>query len=145
MSKYIQHIIPETKSIWNNITNIADVRKAVYEYYRLNIMGETIINKDKGHKILFTNKPGGRKIAFGGSFYKQKAEAVKIITGLMKEAKYNNWGSPKKTDKKYVIGYLNYKAIGKIDGKIYYFRIAVQLRKDGNMYYNHEINIMKKK
>ena len=77
--------------------------------------------------------------------YLEKAETVKMILDLVRVAKYNNWGSPKITDKKYVVGYLNFKAKGKIDGKVFNFRIAIQLRKDGNLYYNHEINIIKSK
>ena len=135
--------IPSTTSIWNEIETLSELRKKVYEYYRANIKGKTAINTDKGYKIYFTNKPGGRKIAFGGSMYHLKAEAVKIIVELIETATYNNWGHRKVSDKIEVVGYLNFKAKGKIDGEIYNFRIAVQLRKDGKLYYNHEINIDK--
>ncbi len=145
MSKYKQTTIPETTIIWENIETTNELRETVFEYYRNNIMGKSIVNIDKGYKIQFTNKPGGRKIAFGGSMYREKAEAVKMIMDLIRVAQYNNWGHPKTTDKEYVIGYLNFKAKGKINGKMYNFRIAIQLRTDGNLYYNHEINIIKNK
>lgn len=142
---YKQKIIPNTLRIWGNLQSLPELRTKVYEYYRENIFGNHVINIDKGYKIIFSNKPGGRKIAFGGSMYKDKAEAIKMIIDLLKYAKYSNWKNRKIKDNKTVLGYLNFKAKGKINYKLLNFRISVQLRKDGNLYYNHEINIIKNK
>jgi hypothetical protein len=142
--KYIQKYYPSLKTAWSNSTK-DQLRELCNEYYKKHVSGERIVNKDRGFPIIFTNKPGGRKLSFGGAMYHLKAESVKIITDLLTYAEYNNFGSPKATDKSYVVGYLNFKAKGIIDEQKYSFRISVQLRKDGFLYYNHEINIKKEK
>jgi hypothetical protein len=59
---------------------------------------------------------------------------------MIENAEYSNMGQRKESDKGNVLGYLNFKAKAKIDGKIYHFRIAVKLKTDMKAYYNHTVN-----
>ena len=112
------------------------------EFRKISKRNTIIINESLKIPIILSNSTGGRKVSFGGSVYNKKAETVRIINKLLKYAEYNNFGEAKLTDKKYVIGYLNFKAKFKLDNKTENVRIAVQMRKDGKFYYNHEINIV---
>jgi hypothetical protein len=42
------------------------------------------------------------------------------------------------------LGYMNFKAFVLINGKKECVRLACILRKDGSLYYNHEVNIIKR-
>jgi hypothetical protein len=141
--KYTQKVIPEIKLEFQKYSK-DDLRKKALELYKKNITGKSVVNKHLGHTIEFNNKPGGRKVSYGGSIYSEKVLFVLVIDKLLENAVYNNFGAPKATDNLLVIGYLNFKVKGKINGKTYHLRIAIQLRKNGKLYYNHEINVIKK-
>lgn len=136
--KYKQKVIPETINEWADISSKQLIEKAK-EYYTNHLQGKTIVNENIGIKIFFSSAGKG-KFAYGGTMYSEKVTAVKIIAELLQYAEYNNFGERKETDKKNVIGYLNFKAKGKINGKLKHFRISIQFKIDGKFYYNHEIN-----
>jgi len=142
--KHTQKHIPEVKLELKKYSK-DELRKIALELYKKKISGKSIINKHLGHKIEFTNKPGGRKVSYGGSIYIEKVLFVTVIDKLLENAIYNNFGTAKTSDNNLVVGYLNFKVKGKINGKIYHLRISVQLRKNGKLYYNHEINLIKKR
>ncbi len=141
--KYKQKFIPTINSSWNE--NSATVlRKIVLKWYRSNLSGKKVINQCLGIPIIFSSS-GGNKLAMGGSIYLYKAELVRALPLIIEHATYCNWGERKVKDSPMVIGYLNFKCKVKIDNKFKHLRIAVRLQKDGRLYCNHEVNIIKQK
>ena len=133
--------IPETTTIWKGKSK-KELRELVLSYYKKNIAGTTIVNKDLGITIEFPVR-SGRKTAYGEAMYLDKAEAVRILPQIMEDAVYNNWGNRKPQDPKEVIGYLNFKGKFKLDGTVKDLRIAVKFLKSAKFYYSLEINIIK--
>ena len=140
--KYKQKHIPEIRSSWSHLSAY-DLRRVAFDYYRQRIAGTCVINRSTGFPIHFTVR-GGKKLLKGGNFYATKAEMVKALPSIMKNAAYNNWGNRKSSDKKNVIGYLNFKCKVVLDSETLHLRIAVRLYKNGKLYYNHEVNKWKK-
>jgi hypothetical protein len=136
--KYKQTVIPSVKTgvINNN-------RKAVFDYYKNNLQGKFAKNQQLGLKIYFT-KMGKKEIAYGRAVHIKKTAILQCLPQLVEVAEYNNFGIRKPSDMSSIIGYLNFKAKVKIDGKIENIRLSVVFRKDGKVYYNHEVNIIKK-
>lgn len=139
MKKYI--FIPQINSELNSLSK-AELRKYILDYYKKNLKGIEVINDDTGITIHFS-MTSGRKTAMGEAMYQRKAEIIRILPELVKYALYNNFGHPKETDSRDVIGYLNFKGRCKIDGKIENIRIAVQFQKQAKFYYNIEVNTIK--
>jgi hypothetical protein len=137
-----QHIIPSIQSQWRDLS-IVELRNKSFLHYKNNIAGKSVKNFSTGYIIHLTVK-GGRKLLKGGNIYNSKAEIVRILLEVIRFAVFNNWGERKTTDKSYVIGYLNFKCKVRFDSRIIHLRIAIQLRKDGKLYYNHEVNKWKK-
>lgn len=133
--------IPEITSIWNGKSK-KELRELVLSYYRKNIAGTTIVNKDLDITISFSVR-SGRKTAYGEAMYLDKAEAVRILPQIMENAVYNNWGCRKPQDPKEVIGYLYFKGKYKLDGTIKHVRIAVKFLKSAKFYYSLEVNMIK--
>lgn len=136
--KYKQTIIPSVTISANK--NLANYIKS---YYSQNLQGRSVVNKSIGITINFTSV-GKNELSYGRALYAKKAAIVQCLYQLMEVAEYSNFGNRKPTDKKNVIGYLNFKGKARINGKIEYVRIAVLFKTDGKAYYNHEINIIKK-
>jgi hypothetical protein len=137
IKKYKQTEIPKI-----TITDKKDLVKVVKEYYSANLQGKTVVNKDLEMTIHFTSIGKG-ELAYGKALHAKKVAVIKCLEKLMEVAEYNNFGERKETDKKNVVGFLNFKAKVEIDGVIENVRISVLLKKDGRAYYNHEVNIKK--
>jgi len=137
MKKYKQTFIPSVSTgiIKNSIA-------AAKEYYAKNLQGKSVVNKHLGIRIRFTGV-GRDKVTFGGAIHKKKVAVLQCLLELLEVAELNNFGRRKEKDKQNVLGYLNFKAKVKIDGVLEHIRIAVILKSDGKVYYNHEINIKK--
>lgn len=135
MVKYKQKLIPLT-SLFADDKKLSDQIK---DYYKTNLQGKFVVNEDTGITIVFTSDGLGKAIS-NRRIGKYNAAAMKVINQMLKVAEYSNFGERKPTDKKDIIGYLNFKAKVKIDGQIMYFRIAVKLRNDMKAYYNHTVN-----
>jgi len=135
--RYKQLEIPQI-----TITDKKDLVKIVKDYYSANLQGKSVVNKDLGITIHFTSI-GRSELAYGRALHAKKVAVVKCLEKLMEIAKYNNFGERKETDKQNVIGYLNFKAKIEINEVIENVRISVLLKKDGKVYYNHEVNIKK--
>ena len=138
MKKYKQKIIPSVKT-----GELSNNRKSINEYYTKHLQGKNIVNTDTGIRIYFTSAGKG-KLSFGGTIHSKKAAVTKCLYQLLKVAEYNNFGQRKIADKSNVLGYLNFKAKVKIDGKLEQARIAVMVKTDGKFYYSHEINTKNK-
>jgi len=136
--KYKQKVIPETTNTLQSLPlkQLVATAKELYEKY---LQGKTVTNECLGIKVYFSSAGKG-KFAFGGTKYAEKVAAIQIMDDLMRFAVYNNFGERKNTDKKNIIGYMNFKAKGKINGVLKHFRISIQFKSDGKFYYNHEIN-----
>jgi hypothetical protein len=141
--KYKQKHIPCLNSAWNDKT-IYELRKIVLSWYKQNYAGKTVVNKCIGVPIHFTTR-GGNKLSIGGGMYPLKAELIRVLPEILEQAVYNNWGDRKTKDPAHIIGYLNFKCKVQIDEKIKNLRIAVQMQKNGKIYWNHEINMVNKK
>ena len=139
MKKYKQTFIPSVSTV-----GFSSEPKFVKNYYAKHLQGKTVINKHLNIPIHFTGK-SGRKIAFGGYKYIKKAAILQCLQQLLEVAEFNNFGNRKANDGLTVLGYLNFKAKIKIDNKIENVRIAVSLRKDGKVYYSHEVNYIRTK
>lgn len=133
--------IPITESQWGNL-GIADLRRAVRQYFNDHLKGRTIVNDETKIPIRIT-VASARKTAFGEAMYHKKAELVRILPELLKVAKYNNFGQRKPQDSVEILGYLNFKAKCMLDGKIEHVRIAVRFQKGGKFYYSMEVNMVK--
>lgn len=138
MKKYRQTIIPhiKTKVIDND-------RKSVAKFYTENLQGKIILNKCLNVNIKF-NAIGKAELSYGRSIHTKKVAILQCLVVLLSEAEYNNFGVRKLTDEKSVLGYLNFKAKVIIDDKLEHIRLTVLMKKDGKMYYHHEVNIIKK-
>ena len=119
-----------------------EMRHYVLEYYKKNLKGKTVVNKDTGITIHFS-MTSGRKTAMGEAMYQKKAEMVRILPDLVIYAIYNNFGKRKPDESDDIIGYLNFKGRCILDGKVQNVRIAVQFQKTAKFYYNIEVNMIK--
>ena len=119
-----------------------EMRHYVLEYYKKNLKGKTVVNKDTGITIHFS-MTSGRKTAMGEAMYQKKAEMVRILPDLVTYAIYNNFGKRKPDESDDIIGYLNFKGRCILDGKVQNVRIAVQFQKTAKFYYNIEVNMIK--
>lgn len=137
MRKYKQTFIPEVLSF--PVKTEQELKQSIKTFYKENIQGQTIINKDVGIKIRFTSDGLG-KISEARRIGRINAAAVQILLPMLENAEYSNMGQRKPTDKENVLGYLNFKTKVKIDNKVYHFRIAVKLKTDMKAYYNHTVN-----
>ena len=134
IKKYKQKIIPNVKT-----EKHLNSPKSLKDYYTKHLQGKSVVNKDLNIKILFTSLGKG-KLAFGGSKTLRKASIIQCLSKVLEIAEYNNFGQRKEKDSKIILGYLNFKAKVKIDGKLEHIRIAVAMKTDGKVYYSHEIN-----
>jgi len=137
MKKYKQTFIPSVSTV-----GFSSESKFVNDYYRQNIQGKSVVNNHLKIPIIFTGS-GGRKVSYGGHKYVKKSAILQCLPKLLEVAEFNNFGNRKTSDNPLVMGYLNFKAKVKIDGKTENVRIAVTLRSDGKIYYNHEVNRIK--
>ena len=137
MEKYKQTEIPKVKTgiITNN-------RKSVAKYYTDNLQGKTVVNDHLGINIKFTALGKG-ELVYGRALHLKKTAVLSALPTLLKVAKYNNFGIRKEKDPKDLLGYLNFKAFVFINDKKECVRISVRLLKTGDIYYNHEVNIIK--
>ena len=135
--KYKQTEIPTI-----TITDKKDLVKAVKDYYTENIQGKIVVNKALGIPIHFASD-GKWELAYGRRLYAKKVAILKCLPELVEIAEYNNFGQRKETDKKSVIGYLNFKAKVKMNDKIEHVRISIVFKTNGKYYYNHEVNTKK--
>jgi len=137
MKKYKQLEIPSV-----NIVKKDDLALFVKNYYKKNLQGTTVVNKHLNVKVSFTSLGQG-KVAYGGRKTMKKAAIVQCLNKLIEVAQYNNFGIRKPNDPQSVLGYLNFKAKVRINGIIEHIRLTVLIKKNGKMYYNHEVNFIK--
>ncbi len=134
-NKYQQQAIPDIQIQANkNLVQYATT------YYKDNLQGQEVFNKDLKIWIKFTSLGKG-KVAYGGRKTPAKMAVLQGIKSILEVAEYNNFGPRKAKDPKNIVGYLNFKAKVRINGKIENLRIAIILRQDGKFYYNHEVNM----
>lgn len=131
------------KPIWLGLDQ-KELRKKVSDHYSNNLSQTNVVNLDRGILIRFTNQPGRNKLAYGARMDILKANVVRHLKTVLSKAIYSNWGNRKVTDNKEVVGYLNFKVAVDFEGYgKKHLRIAIQLRRDGCFYYNHEINVIR--
>lgn len=116
-----------------------ELRGLVKEFYRTNLQGKSVLNKDRHILVQFTSDGLG-KLYRGSTINAVKASAIKILDKIVEQAIYSNFGERKSTDKLNVIGFLNFKSKAIIGGKLYHFRISIKFKTDGKAYYSHTIN-----
>ena len=133
--------VPIIQSELGQLTKM-ELRHYVLEYYKKNLKGKTVVNKDTGITIHFS-MTSGRKTAMGEAMYQKKAEMVRILPDIVKHAIYNNFGKRKPDESDDIIGYLNFKGRCILDGKPQNVRIAIQFQKTAKFYYNIEVNMIK--
>lgn len=141
MEKYKQKYIPEVEipKEWRKM-RLNDLKIAVGEFYKKNIQGWEVLNIDKGFRITFSSQ-GRQKLTRGSAMYSKKAAVMLILKELLEAAEYSNFGRRKGNDPAVLMGYLNFKAKCKIDGKIETVRFACMLYRADKIYFNHEINM----
>lgn len=79
---------------------------------------------------------GPKKTAFGGNVYPDKAALVDVLEKILEEMKFSHFGKRKPTDKKDVIGYMNFSENATVDNQKKHLKIAIQIRRGGKFYYN---------
>lgn len=138
--KYKQRIIPEvTIPVEWKALRAAELRHVVFDYL-VDHFNNMEVTNEHVHILIHIQKRAIRKTAFGEAMYGKKAAASLVLPILLQHAAYNNWGAPKPNDPDELLGYFNFKAKCKIDGKMETLRIAVRLYQDGKFYYNLEVN-----
>ncbi len=103
---------------------VSELRKFTLDYYNEYLKGRSVEIKKHLKEVVFVNS-AGRKIAKGGTMYKEKAAVVKHLKELIENSTYNNWGSRKVTDGKEVLGYLNFKSKLTVDNVKRHARISL--------------------
>ena len=104
--------------------------KFIKNFYSENLQGKMVINKDILLTIRFTSI-GKYELAYARAPYAKKIAVLQCLEKLLEVAEYNNFGQRKETDKQNVLGYFNFKAKVKIEGKLENVRISVVLKKMG--------------
>lgn|GEM_PF-933598 len=144
--KYKQTIIPEVSTDgWKGLSLI-EIRNKTFAYYCSHYLNseKRVKNKDTGIIVEF-EKQGARKVAHGGYVYPEKMCLVQILEEMIRHAKYSNWGERKEKDPPKVLGYLNFNAKVKIDGKIEYVHLIIRVSSNGKFHYSMEVNILENK
>ena len=141
--KYKQIIIPEVSTEkWENLS-LRDVQKKMAEHYRAKYPNtRTVKNQHLGIKIGFESDGLG-KTCRGGSNYPTKNCLVEILDKLIRYAEFNNFGNRKPKDKPNVLGYLNFKAKAKINGKIEHIRLTIRItkRNEGRFTFHYSMSV----
>lgn len=106
-------------------------------FYKENLQGKVVVNKDTGLPIHFVS---GRKTIYGEALYLKKLPIIEVLDVLLEYGTYNNFGQRKENDPKNLIGFYNFKAYAYIDGQKECIRLAVRAMADGAFYYNLEVN-----
>lgn len=142
MAKYKQSVIPEAfTEEWVKLTK-QEVRKKLYDEYRTRCYGKKVINQSLGITVEFEHE-GARKASYGSAIYSKKACLVSVLDRLVRYAEYSNWGDRKTKDDPHVIGYLNFKAKVKVDGKVEHVHLVIRVRNTGKFHYAMEVNKIK--
>ncbi len=105
---------------------VSELRAFTLDYYKKELHGKKIAIKNSLKEVVFTTK-AGRKIAKGSAMYKEKPAVLQHLEKVIQNSTYNNFGNPKPTDPKDLLGYLNFKSKIVIDGKKRHVRIAIAL------------------
>jgi hypothetical protein len=142
MAKYRQTVIPEASTAdWVALAKQA-LRKKLYDEYRTRCYGKKVVNQALGITVEFEHE-GARKLSYGSAIYSKKACLVSVLDRLIRYAEYSNWGDRKATDAPHIVGYLNFKAKAKIDGKIEHVHLVIRMRNTGKFHYAMEVNKVK--
>jgi hypothetical protein len=142
MKKYKQTVIPETSTKeWLPLTRM-ELRAKLFNEYRTRYYGKKVINQSLGITVGFELE-GARKTSHGSAAYSKKACLITVLDKLIRYAEFTNWGEPKATDPSYVIGFLNFKAKVKIDGKLELVHLVIRVRNTGKFHYVMEVNQIK--
>ena len=139
MKKYKQTVIPEASTNeWKHLS-VKDMRKRMLDEYQKRHKGKNVVNQHLGITINFQTF-GAKKTSRGAAAYSKKACLISVLDKLVRYAEYSNWGERKSTGPSSVVGFLNFKAKVKIDGKLEHIHLAVCLRNDGKFHYSMEVN-----
>jgi Large polyvalent protein-associated domain 3 len=127
-----------TTTLWENYSK-DELRELVRDFYKKNLQGKLVLNKDR-HLIIQFTSDGLGKLYRGSTINPLKASAIKVLAEMIEIAEYSNFGERKETDKQNVIGFLNFKSKAIIGNTLYHFRISIKFKTDGKAYYSHTIN-----
>lgn len=105
------------------------LRSFMLEYYNNFLKDKTVSIENSLKKVELLNR-AGRKISKGSAVYKAKTAVIQHLEDIIKNSTYNNWGEPKATDSKDLLGYMNFKSKMTIDGEKHHVRIVIELFKD---------------
>ena len=108
---------------------VSELRSFTMKYYNLYLKGDSATIEKYLKEVVFINT-AGRKIAYGEAMYSAKAAVIAHLKTLIKNSTYNNWGDRKTSDRKDVLGYLNFKSKITIDNKKRHVRISLVVYKD---------------
>ncbi|PSG90868.1 zincin-like metallopeptidase domain-containing protein [Aurantibacter aestuarii] len=121
---------------------VSELREFLKTYYETHLKGKKIPASNFLKNIEFVSKAKGKLLK---PIYSEKVVVVKKIEELIKSSTYNNFGNPKPTDKKDVLGYLNFKSKVVIDNKQRHVRISIVLYKNRETHFKtYEIGKTKK-
>lgn len=138
-TKYVQKELPSVRTEPYKNLKVSELRQIAKDLYKKYCHEKVVVNKHIGISI-HIGSVGGRKTIYGEALYSKKVALLRVIPVLLKNAKYNNFGSRKPSEPKEIIGYYNFKAYALIDEKKVCIRLAVRACKNGTFYYNVEVN-----
>ncbi len=107
--------------------SITELRNFTKQYYKEHLKGKKVAIKNSLKSVEFV---GNVKEKLHKPMYSAKASVIKHLETLVKNSTYNNFGKPKPTDTKDVLGYLNFKAKLFINKENKHVRISIVLYKD---------------
>ena len=123
-------------------SDFSTLKKIVKQYYDENLKGQTVVNRDKGITVIFSNV-GRNHVLYARRPGFEKLVAIFKLSELVANAVFTNFKGPDKDDFSNIIGYMNFKSKANINGTTQVFRIVVRISKEGKFFYDHSVRVKK--
>ena len=130
------------KIVYPRTNDLGALKKIVKKYYDENLKGTTVINRDKGITVIFSNV-GRNHVLYARKVGFEKLVAVFQLSEMVVNAVFTNFKGPDDDDFSNIIGYMNFKAKVNINGVTQAFRIVVRISKEGKFFYDHSVKVKK--
>jgi len=132
----------ETIIINSEKIGVQALKLQVKKFYDTNLKGKSVINKEKGITVTFSNV-GRNHVLYAGAAGFEKLIAVYKLAEMVRNAKFCNFQAPDEDAPQGILGYMNFKVSVIINGVVQHFRIAIRITKNGKFFYNHSVWVKK--
>jgi hypothetical protein len=120
------------------------LKKDVLRYYNQNLKGKSVLNREKGITVIFSNV-GIRHVVYARKVGFEKLIAVTKLPEMIRYAAFSNFKGPDENDGKNILGYMNFKVPVIINRIKQWFRIVIRITTDGKFFYDHAVRYTKTK